>query len=225
MEKGRLFGAALANVREPQRKGSRTVQLRSDSRTSQTSRAIMKIGGRLGNRRVIAVSDPSFFPSSNISNRRGRTHHSPHVKSSDDATWSHDMFEGDAAANPGSEVFVRNLPSSVTKQQLVRLFNAAGDVVSVKIDPGPLTTARVSFLKKNSAADAAKRFHGHKMQGSTIKVSEYQSSESLSKQNQIFDDDIMTDTRRPRRSAAGPTTGRSVLMSDAPQRSVFDRLS
>lgn len=239
MDRGRLFGAAVAKVKElpRQQRSIRTVRMRSDVRPSQSSRTILKVGGRLGgNRKVIALSDPSVVRQTynTIRRRREGFVSEPYEalnerRSSDDGRWSHDMYEGDAAGNPGSEAFVRNLPHSVTKQQLVKLFDGVGEVVSVKIDSGPLTTARIAFVKKNSAAEAAERLHGYKFQGRPIKVSEFHSLDSWDAERRVSQED-MDDNMAPRprrvflRRATTSTSG-PLLISDVPQRSVFDRLS
>eukprot|EP01066_Platyproteum_vivax_P009203 Platyproteum_vivax@DN4032_c0_g1_i1.p1 len=84
--------------------------------------------------------------------------------------WRHDRYEGGGSGAAGSEVFVRNLPEQITQMHIQRLFKRAGDVIAVKVDNGPLSTAKVSFLKKNQAQDAVRMLHGHKLMGHAIKV-------------------------------------------------------
>lgn len=160
-----------------------------------------------------------------------------HSKTSSTAEeWQHDLFDGHVANHPGSEVFVRSLPSGITKEQLERLFGKVGVVVALKLDQGPLPTAKVSFLKKHSAADAVKMYSGYKLHGSVVKVCIYEKPSSA--QPNVTDDEsfflpnaLQTSPgsyQKPhrrvplrRRSAVNPT---SLLRSDAPQMSVFDRL-
>lgn len=200
----------------------------------------MKIGGRLGSRTVLAVSDPSHVLSNYTGIRRQRRSQvsDPYDTNNngttpEDIKWTHDLYEG--VTDAGSIAFVRNLPTSVTKQQLSKLFNEVGEVVSIKIDPGPLTTARIGFVKKASAAEAAVRFHGYKMQQRLIKVSEFNSLDEKDKQRRIgrdsdeeIDDDANMESlvfQRPFKRTSNHSMRRSILISDAPQRSVFDRMA
>jgi len=85
--------------------------------------------------------------------------------------WQHDQFDGPKTI--GSAVFVRNLPQGVsTAEQLAGIFGAAGQVASVQVDAGPLTTATIGFVRQDAANEAERRFHGRWLQGSQMKVSE-----------------------------------------------------
>jgi len=97
--------------------------------------------------------------------------------------WDHDQYTGPQPV--GSAVFVRSLPKGSTANQVGALFSSAGQVVSVKIDTGPLPTATVGFVRQDAAFAAEKRFHGHWFQGEQLKVS----VKDLSSQNVAADDD------------------------------------
>ncbi|XP_026193021.1 uncharacterized protein LOC34619070 [Cyclospora cayetanensis] len=74
--------------------------------------------------------------------------------------WSHDMFEG-GEQEAASSVFVRGLPTDITRQELTANFSKCGKVVSVRVDArGRTGTAEVSFAQKGAAEIAAKTFHG-----------------------------------------------------------------
>lgn len=83
--------------------------------------------------------------------------------------WQHDQFDGPPTV--GSAVFVRGLPSRATAQQVGGLFSSAGQVASVQVDSGPITTATVGFVRRDTASEAERRFHGQWFQGSQLKVS------------------------------------------------------
>lgn len=86
------------------------------------------------------------------------------------ARWQHDHFDGPKTV--GSSVFVRNLPHGMaTAEHLAAIFAEAGQVASVQVDPGPLPTASVGFLRQDAALEAERRFHGRWLQGSQLKVS------------------------------------------------------
>lgn len=182
----------------------------------------MKVGDRLSSRKVVAMSDRPLLRSVMEDVRQSKLSTS---SSSNDAKWTHDMYDGNISSNPGSVAFVRNLPASVTKQQLSKLFGGAGEIASIKIDPGPLTTARIGYVKKASAMEATKRFHGQKILNRPIKVSEYNSLDAKDQERKMSkmgkeDEDFYTE--KP--FALQFPTKRSVLISDVPHRSVFDRL-
>ncbi|XP_953195.1 uncharacterized protein TA08960 [Theileria annulata] len=72
--------------------------------------------------------------------------------------WRHDKFESLVSYTPGSMIYVRNLPQSVTSDEL-------------KIEKGGLVSAFVGFVGAESAQKAIESFHKSEMNGRTIKVS------------------------------------------------------
>ncbi|XP_055388974.1 uncharacterized protein LOC129618171 [Condylostylus longicornis] len=176
--------------------------------------------GRARPRRVLRRSDESF----------GERHDRPAAAaepSSEDSRWSHDLYEGSSSSDPGSVAFVRNLPSSITTQQLHSLFVQAGEIAYVKIDAGALTTARIGFVRKTSSVEAVKRFHGMQIRGRAIKVSEFTSLDAQdaerrnakTSQNDYLDGDIdMKSSITTRRIT---NSRQSALVSDAPRKSII----
>jgi len=120
--------------------------------------------------------------------------------------WKHDHFDGPRVV--GSSVFVQNLPHGVvTAEHLASLFNAVGQVASVKVDNGPLPTATVDFVRQDTALEAEKRFHGQWVQGSQLKVS----AKSKANQHEPLGDE---DSWKKRDLRTGTTLRRRISMDD-----------
>lgn len=119
--------------------------------------------------------------------------------------WKHDHFDGPRVV--GSSVFVRNLPHGVvTAEHLASLFNAVGQVASVKVDNGPLPTATVDFVRQDTALEAEKRFHGQWVQGSQLKVS---AKSKVNQHDAVGDEDSWKRDLR-----LGASTRRRISMDD-----------
>lgn len=261
----RLFGSAVASVRkhwgETEQSSRRVVgRMHSDigvHHRSAAKRTVTDAGGRTvtclpatSGRRALLCANESSYGSLGRPLSLGRRsypygekmaglqRHRTAVHDPDNEEWQHDLYEGHVASNPGSEIFVRNLPSSVTANQLQSLFGKVGVVVAVKLDQGPLPTAKISFLKKNTAADAVDMFTGHKLHGKPIKVcvlDTRQTQPSVTNDNDDGNDGYLPALDSLHRGHQYQQTFRrtlkekktkasSFLRSDVPRTSVFDRL-
>lgn len=82
--------------------------------------------------------------------------------------WRHDAFQGPLASR--SAIFLRNLPSGITEQELAELFGSVGQIASVEVEDGPLPTATIGYVRQDVAQEAERRFHGRWLLGHELKV-------------------------------------------------------
>jgi RNA recognition motif-containing protein len=130
--------------------------------------------------------------------------------------WPHDLYLEKMSVCAGSKVFVRNLPSSVTEEELCDLFKKFGPIVSVKVDYGPLPTAKISFLKRYSATNAVHSLMKYNMKGKLLKICVLDSE----KDKTVSKDHLIQPCNFQHIRPQQPIK----LHSDVPRLSVFDRL-
>jgi len=78
--------------------------------------------------------------------------------------------EGAAAApaTPSERVFIRNLPRSITQEQLQELFAPAGEITNAFVSSNSRLSGRFGFVQYVGVPEATRaieRFHGHQMEG------------------------------------------------------------
>jgi len=120
---------------------------------------------RVGSRKVLKVPSTlcdriSNRPSDQVARTPGR--------------WVHDIFEDENPISaPASQVFIRGLSKSITEDFLRKMVRqaAGSDVIGIRVDRGPLTTAIIGFRRADSAAKVKQAHHGAKIDGAFIKVS------------------------------------------------------
>eukprot|EP00916_Digyalum_oweni_P012507 GHVL01020674.1.p1 GENE.GHVL01020674.1~~GHVL01020674.1.p1 ORF type:complete len:224 (-),score=30.48 GHVL01020674.1:77-748(-) len=206
----RLFGAAICKVKDQPLTTAVTangtnVQLNSAASRKSIFRRITSADGQVESE-DIGGGGPV---------QRVRRHVQRFDPVSGGDKWKHDLFKEMGPVIPGAEVFVRNLPRGVSQAQLQKLFSRVGDVVNIKIDKGPISTAKIGFLKKSSGFDAVDTLHGHKIGGNTIKVALIETNYS-SQPKVECDDELNGVTMSSSRS--------QFVTHDVPRESIFSKI-
>jgi len=196
---------------------------RSSNRTVMIDRRMIGRSSSDGIRSVVA--DPSwegaeiggndeFFSEAVGPLRRGRRTLARSSPYGPEAKWQHDLFDGVAASHPGSQIYVRNIPKACTESRLKTMFSKVGEVVAMKVDRGPLTTATISFLKPDAASLAIEAFHGSNMNGNTLKIAVLE-----------VDGGWNNVARDPRGDTGSMGSRNGFVPSDKPRKSIFDRMT